>query len=133
MKEYVLGFIFSEDLKNILTIQKNRPVEQAGLFNGIGGKVEPEEEPLNAISREVFEETNLKIPENKWVSLGFFGNDYFKIHLYTTQFDIENAQQTTDEKIAIINIHSDKMKNKELFVENTHNFLDLALKNYSLK
>lgn len=55
--EYVLGIMFSEDEKKVLTIWKNRPSWQAGKLNGIGGKIEAGESPLEAMHREFIEET----------------------------------------------------------------------------
>ena len=49
MKEYVLAFIFDTKLNQILLIKKNRPDYQAGLLNGIGGKIEPNETPIKAV------------------------------------------------------------------------------------
>ena len=55
--QYVLGFI--TDGHRVLLIKKNRPENQVGLYNGIGGKVNDNELPLDAMIRESKEETNL--------------------------------------------------------------------------
>ena len=57
-KGYVLGFMFSPDMERILLMRKNRPEFQAGKFNGIGGKIEGTETPLQAMIRE-FEEVEV--------------------------------------------------------------------------
>ena len=54
MKEYVVGFMFSEE------ILKNKPDWQAGRLNGVGGKVEPNEYPDQAMVREFEEETGVR-------------------------------------------------------------------------
>jgi hypothetical protein len=54
---YVLGFVFSEDSSRVLLVWKNRPAWQAGKLNGIGGKIEAGETPLQAMQREFREET----------------------------------------------------------------------------
>lgn len=56
-RRYVLGFLFSEDGSRVLLIWKNRPAWQAGKLNGIGGKIEDGEQPLDAMKREFVEET----------------------------------------------------------------------------
>jgi 8-oxo-dGTP diphosphatase len=53
---YVLGFVFDLKFEHVLLMLKNRPVWQAGKFNGIGGHVEPGESSLEAMIREAKEE-----------------------------------------------------------------------------
>lgn len=55
--EYVLGFMFNEDESKVLLIMKNRPAWQAGKLNGVGGKIEAGETPIQAMEREFAEET----------------------------------------------------------------------------
>lgn len=59
MKEYVLGFMFTEDGKGVVLIQKKKPAWQHGRWNGIGGKIEERETPEKAIVREFEEETGV--------------------------------------------------------------------------
>ena len=70
MKKYTLGFIFTQDLKNVLLIHKVSPAWQAGKVNGIGGKVEKGETDIDCIVREVYEETALKIEKKEWIKIG---------------------------------------------------------------
>lgn len=64
MKFYVCGFLFHEDY--VLLVKKNRPDWQAGLLNGIGGKVEPEELSMGAMHREFQEETLGRVDPQVW-------------------------------------------------------------------
>lgn len=57
MKLYTLTFAFHD--KYVLLIRKAKPDWQAGLLNGIGGKVEFGEGILQATRREFYEETGL--------------------------------------------------------------------------
>ncbi len=57
MKHYVMGFVFNESKTEVLLIEKKRPKWQAGHWNGIGGKIEQNEKPADAMQREMFEET----------------------------------------------------------------------------
>ena len=59
MKHYVLGFIFNREKNRVLLIKKKRPEWQAGHWNGIGGKIEKDETPLDAMNRETLEEVDL--------------------------------------------------------------------------
>lgn len=61
MKHYVLGFIFNETKDRVLLVKKKRPIWQAGRWNGIGGKIEDDDEsPIFAMNREGHEETNYR-------------------------------------------------------------------------
>ncbi len=58
-QKYVVGFLFDESMSNVALIRKNKPAWQAGLLNGIGGKIEDGEAPAYAMSREFKEEAGL--------------------------------------------------------------------------
>lgn len=66
MKKFSLGFIFDKTLEKVLLIHKNRPVWQAGKINGIGGKIESNEDCLECIVRETEEESGLKTAPQAW-------------------------------------------------------------------
>lgn len=55
--EYVAGFLFDDHRQRVLLIEKQRPEWQKGLFNGVGGKIEADETPIEAMRREFYEET----------------------------------------------------------------------------
>lgn len=59
MQEYVLGFLFNERADAVLLMEKRHQEGQAGLLDGIGGKMERGELPLPAMHRECLEETGL--------------------------------------------------------------------------
>jgi len=54
LKRMVCGFVFVGE--QVVLIRKNRPEWQRDLFNGIGGHVEEDETPLEAMIREFREE-----------------------------------------------------------------------------
>lgn len=58
MIKMVVGFLFSGP--RVLLVRKTRPSWQAGLLNGVGGKVEDNETPIAAMYREFGEETSHK-------------------------------------------------------------------------
>lgn len=51
-RQYVLGFLFNENLTKVVLVRKKRPEWQCGLLNGVGGKIEDGEPPLDAMVRE---------------------------------------------------------------------------------
>jgi 8-oxo-dGTP diphosphatase len=63
MQVYSCGFLFAHDRSKVLLIRKNRPAWQAGKLNGLGGKLEPGETPLDAMRREFWEEAGTRIED----------------------------------------------------------------------
>lgn len=66
MIEYVTGFMFSNDEKNVALIRKNNPAWQFNKYNGVGGKIESNESPIEAMKREFWEETGVKTSTAIW-------------------------------------------------------------------
>ena len=101
--EYVVGFLFNEDKTKILLIKKTKPDWQKGKFNGIGGKIEPHETPLEAIIRETEEESGLIVKD--WIDFcaidGFDGAGDFVVHFFAGITDIHKAIDKTEEKLYI--------------------------------
>lgn len=63
---YVVGFAFDERMKRVALIRKRRPEWQAGLLNGIGGHIEEDESPAQAMAREFREETGYRVGKRQW-------------------------------------------------------------------
>mgnify|MGYP001571225688 CR=1 FL=1 len=69
---YVLGFLFERQGRLVWLIKKARgPAHLIGKYNGIGGKVEPGENPEEAMRREAREEIDVDCP---WVWYGSMGS-----------------------------------------------------------
>lgn len=66
--EYVLGFAFGERKGRpaVLLVQKTAPAWQAGKYNGVGGKIDPGETPIEAMVREFGEETGINTSADDW-------------------------------------------------------------------
>lgn len=56
MIRYVVGFVFTPDLREVVLLRKLKPAWQRGLLNGPGGKVEEGEDYFGAMQREYAEE-----------------------------------------------------------------------------
>jgi 8-oxo-dGTP diphosphatase len=67
-QKYVVGFMFDESMMNVALIRKQKPQWQAGLLNGIGGKVEENELPSKAMVREFNEEAGLLTFVATWIN-----------------------------------------------------------------
>lgn len=96
-----LGFLFSPDLAKVALIRKASPAWQAGKLNGIGGKAEPGETSLDAMSREFREEAGLDIPAGAWNLFGRLGSPDFEVHCYRAVGDVEACQTLTAETVEI--------------------------------
>lgn len=67
MKKYVLGFAFDRKKQVLVLIEKQKPDWQKGKHNGVGGKIDPEDNtPLSAMVREFKEETGVSTEEDMW-------------------------------------------------------------------
>jgi 8-oxo-dGTP diphosphatase len=64
MKKYVVILIFTKDFKKILLVKRNKK-PYINCWNGIGGKIEPEETVFEAAIRECKEETRIDITNPK--------------------------------------------------------------------
>ena len=58
-----LGYVLSEDRRAVLMIHRNaRPDDDAyGKYNGLGGKMEPDEDVATCMTREIFEEAGITV------------------------------------------------------------------------
>jgi len=106
--KYVLGFMFAKDKKRVVLIRKNKPLWQSGKLNGVGGKIEDNENPLQAMIREFEEEVGVKTVETDW-------NYVCKMHRTTDEefvcfvfssfkLDENKPQSLTEELVSIYNL-----------------------------
>jgi len=86
-KEYSLGFAFDSDKQAVVLIRKNKPEWQAGLLNGVGGKIEPGESPLDAVVREFKEETGVDTDPEDWRNFCLIRGEGWKVFCYAIQSD----------------------------------------------
>ncbi len=99
--EFTLGFVFNSTLSQVLLIHKHRPAWQAGRVNGVGGKLEPGETPLEGIRREVREESALDIPAGDWLPVAEMRADGWRVHVFAARYsgDPAAARSQTDEPV----------------------------------
>ncbi len=80
-----LGYVLSPDGKRVLLIHRNRRPDDPhfGKFNGLGGKVDPHEDVVAGLRREVREEAGLECERIvlrgtiSWPGFGKNGEDWF--------------------------------------------------------
>ena len=77
----VIGFLFDGN-GNVLLIEKNRPAWQKGRLNGIGGKIEREETPYQAMIREFREEAGADVAS--WREFCRMAGDGYRLCIFTS-------------------------------------------------
>ena len=90
-----LGYILSPDKKKVLLIHRNsRPEdEHLGKYNGLGGKIESQEDIVASMKREILEEAGIQCTEMSlrgtisWPGFGKNGEDWFGFIFVITQFE----------------------------------------------
>ena len=102
MTHYCLGFVTDPTGQNVLLIEKRRPSWQAGRLNGIGGKLEGDEDGLAAMRRECSEETGLAIDD--WSQFDEFRFEGGSVQVFWATADLTKAQATTDEPLRVVSL-----------------------------
>lgn len=115
MQKYVVGFCFSVDHSHVAIMLKNRPDYQAGLHNGLGGKVEQDEKPKHAMAREFEEETGVHILANNWQPAGIkTDNENYYIDVFYSRTDqVYQCRTIEDEEVLVVKVS--EIDNYEFF------------------
>ena len=106
MPDYVVGFAFGPNKNAVVLVCKTHPDWQAGLLNGIGGKVNAGETHAQAMVREYKEEAGVETDPECWqpvVEMEYPGG---VISFFRT-FDPDAyhlAKTMTDEEVVPINL-----------------------------
>lgn len=90
-----LGYVLSPDAREVLLVHRNaRPGDQhLGKYNGLGGKLEPDEDVLAGMRREIREEAGIECTELRlrgtisWPGFGKGGEDWLGFIFLVTRFD----------------------------------------------
>lgn len=105
MKEYCLGFMFQHHPirgSGVWLIKKNRPDWQMGLWNGIGGRINPWESAMEAMIRETKEEAGINLSGQDWGYVARIKYPGSIVHLFFvllqgTAWDDTPSTQTDEE------------------------------------
>lgn len=104
---YVAGFLFRD--KGISTevalIRKNRPTWQANCLNGIGGKIESGESPLEAMKREFYEEAGALIEDWRPVAVLTNEGQTFDVFFFACKSNNADIASKTSEEVRWFNIY----------------------------
>ncbi|RLV92393.1 8-oxo-dGTP diphosphatase [Spathaspora sp. JA1] len=92
--KYTLGFIYCPENKKVLLLNRNKS-PWMGKWNGVGGKLESGETPLQCIQRETLEETGLSITNYQgrgiltWEVTDDKGSEIGGLYLFTGEISLE--------------------------------------------
>lgn len=99
---YVCAITFDQPLINCALIRKIKPHWQAGFLNGIGGKIEGEETPIEAMIREFQEEAGMITKEKDWSLHIRMSVEEHTIWFLKTISPLHSLVSMTEEKIEIV-------------------------------
>ena len=103
-----LAYILSPDGKQVLMIHRNKRLDDVhyGKYNGLGGKLEANEDVLSGMQREIMEESGLVVEKAllrgtiSWPGFGKNGEDWFgfifRIDTWHGEVLPENAEGTLE-------------------------------------
>jgi 8-oxo-dGTP diphosphatase len=105
--EYVLGFLFDLKKSQVILIRKLKPNWQKNLLNGVGGKIEEGETPINAMVREFKDETGIDTVESNWKHYATMSSASFNVAVFKAFLDTPLPQKLTDEEPIIVSTNPD--------------------------
>ncbi|GEM85142.1 MAG: hypothetical protein KatS3mg074_194 [Meiothermus sp.] len=97
LAQYVAGFLFTPDKTRVVLMRKHRADPDARLFNGVGGKIGPDELPKTAMSRVFKQETGVAIPPKEWMALARLESYTFQVYFYIAVSELALEIQGKDE------------------------------------
>jgi 8-oxo-dGTP diphosphatase len=99
-----LGYILSPDRKKTLLVHRNKRKDDQhlGKYNGLGGKMEPEEDIFQCLVREIYEEAGIRCIDAvlrgtiNWTGFGPNGENWFGFIYRVDSFEGE-PKKTNEE------------------------------------
>lgn len=99
-----LGFVLSQDRSKVLMVHRNARAhdDQLGKYNGLGGHMEPAEDVLACMRREIYEEAGIHCTQMSlrgtinWTGFGPKGEDWLGFIFLITAFTGEPFTQNEE-------------------------------------
>lgn len=103
MIRYVCGFVISPNNSLVALIEKQKPKWQKGKWNGIGGKVEPEDESdAHAMTREFYQEAGVYFTANCWTEIVTLrGDDWECVFFYYKTISVLKCKTMEKERVQV--------------------------------
>lgn len=101
--QYVVGLAFSRDRQSVVLIHKKTGPECViGKWNGVGGKIEPGESPLEAMAREFREETGANSTLEDWSQFATLIADDYDLHFFVSDtIGLSQVRTMEDETVKV--------------------------------
>ena len=107
-----LGYVVDADRRRVLLVHRTaRPDdEQYGLYNGLGGKLEPDEDVVSGLRRELREEAGIEATELSlrgtlnWPGFDSLGRDWFGFVFLVTGFTGEPAHHSPEGRLSWVDL-----------------------------
>lgn len=107
-----LGYIISPDGKNVLLVHRNaRKIDdQLGKYNGLGGKMQPDEDVATCMIREIQEESGLRVTAMQlrgtinWTNFGPKGEDWLGFIFLIVAFDGEPRSASPEGELSWVSL-----------------------------
>lgn len=109
VQQFVCGFYYDDSRSHVVLIRKQKPAWQKGRLNGVGGKIEQGETPLEAMRREFAEEAGKNVTD--WEPLATLHVPLIApprggvVHFFRAFGDFNEIQSMTEERIAVRTIY----------------------------
>lgn len=108
-----LGFLLSEDRQRVLMVHRNARSNDyhQGKYNGLGGKMEPHEDIVQCMKREIMEEAGVEVTDLSlrgtvnWTGFGPQGEDWLGFIFLIHQFEGTPFTQNEEGTLEWIAIH----------------------------
>jgi len=123
---YVLGFLFDDTGSSVVLIQKIKPKWQAGLLNGVGGKIESRETRHDAMVREFKEETGVDSSINDWREFCEMSHSDFSVFCFIARSTEATENVKSQETEIVQRIALNELADKRC-VSNLRWLIELAL------
>jgi 8-oxo-dGTP diphosphatase len=107
-----LGYVLSADGRQVLMVHRNARAEdhQLGKYNGLGGKIEPDEDVLAGMRREIHEEAGIDCTALSlrgtisWPGFGKHGEDWLGFVFLITRYDGTPPQHNAEGSLEWIDL-----------------------------
>lgn len=102
VESMVLGFLFNKTATVVVLIEKQKPEWQKGFLNGVGGKIEEGETPMQAMIREFKEETGVETTEVVWKPFAKLQGDDWEVYCFCGFSGNADRVKTAEREVVVI-------------------------------